>query len=185
MMNISFLSPVERADVGGRARSPLQVFLETQFKCLADGGDDVLRQPTSAFEDIASPTVDSVLGDVGDEIERVLESSKQYNNNNGPFIIKRGFPPAPRESERERVNYHLDVVVVVQSNTYGVAAGSERNIGHVVTGDDATAFQRADAQAAAADGQGDVAAGVLHVRGVSQNPLDPPIHLRQIAMQNH
>ncbi len=112
MMNQSFLSPIERVGVGSRARSPLQVFLETQFKCLADGGDDVLRQPTSAFEDIASPTVDIVLGDVGDEIERVLESSKQYNNNNnnnnGPFIIKRGFSSSPRERESEgRVNYHF------------------------------------------------------------------------------
>lgn len=47
--------------------------------------------------------------------------------------------------------------------------------------DDVAAFQRADSQAAAADGQGNVAAGVLHVRSVAQNPLDPSIDLRKMT----
>lgn len=58
-----------------------------------------------------------------------------------------------------------------------VAAGSERNVGHVVTGDNVAAFQRADAQTSAADRQSNVASSMFHVRSVAQDPLDSPIDL--------
>jgi hypothetical protein len=47
-----------------------------------------------------------------------------------------------------------------------------------VTSDDCASLQRADPQTSAADGQGNVAASVFHVRGVSQDPLDSPVDLQ-------
>ncbi len=66
--------PIENglSGVGGWTWRPLQVFLETQFERLTDGCDDVLRQSTSAFEDVTSSAVHIVFGHVGDEIQGIL-----------------------------------------------------------------------------------------------------------------
>lgn len=55
-----------------RPRCPFQVFFEAQLKSLADGGDDVLRQPTPAFQDVTGTAMDMILGHVSDKIQRIL-----------------------------------------------------------------------------------------------------------------
>lgn len=75
LKSIQYL-PVENRFSSSRAWRSFQIFLKTQFECLADGCNDVLRQSTSAFEDVTRTAVNVVFGHVGNEIQRILFHKK-------------------------------------------------------------------------------------------------------------